>query len=64
MLDDLPQGVCGVQMELPNLLAQLRNTAHINTAGRLEFKSCFQTLGLGFLFGLGQSFVRLEIFGD
>ena len=33
------------------------------TATRLEFKSCLRTLGLGFLFGLGQSFVTLESVG-
>ena len=30
---------------------------------RLEFESCLRTLGLGFLFGLGQSFERLESVG-
>ena len=48
-------------------MAQLRNTAHTSpqSAARLEFKFCLQTLGLGlgFGFGLGQSFVRLESVG-
>ena len=34
-------------------------TVHI----RLEFKSCLRTLRLEFLFGLGQSCVRLESVG-
>ena len=44
----------------PPLLTQLLNTAHTSTQ---LFKSCLRTLGLGFLFGLGQSFVRLESVG-
>ena len=48
------------------LTAQLRNIAHTSTQllhCRLKFKSFLRTLGFGFLFGLGQSFVRLESVG-
>ena len=51
-------------LKFVQIVAQLWNTAHtITQLLDLSSKSCLRTLGLAFLFGLGQSFVRLESVG-